>query len=772
MGIWNRISKSFGFGRNEAPPNNLREAISKGHYDDDTYERFDDGNYGFVGPSTINPGNDLKDFLGLYLAHPWVYACANTIATAAAGVEYQFLKNGKEEIKDHPIIDIFKKPNPHQVWYEFQETIWLYLELCGNAFIEEVRDEKGILRGFYPLRPDKMKIIPHPKYKVAGYIYEPNTGRQIALDAQEVVHIKNVNPLDEYWGVSPGFAAQNSLILDMWATSYNKKFFKNSAVPEGVLETEGTLSDQAYRRLRADWMRRHRGVDNAFELAILEEGLHYKPISFNQRDMQMAELKALSREEILAAWRVPPVMVGLLEHSNFATSREQKKMFWMDNVIPKLTKQQGIINANMMPPDIALQYVTKAIWSIIEDNQVSSQISTSLVSHGIMTINEVREKYHGYKPVEWGNKWWAPVGLAPVDSGVHPETPKANQMTQPERSATQSPEEAQNQSTPMKRDIFEKEEFAKNEPEPNWDDPVAVRYWQVRDVWKRQAESDYYDLKKIFKQFFKEQFDRLTSAWPVLYPTPSEPKSVEKNLVKEIIKDLYENPYAIGKAKFDPIVERMLFSVTKEDKKLRIKLEPKSKAIVKKHGQVKLGSIKIQAPFSMRNERVEKFLEKFGGANIGGINKTTRELMGRSLSKSIENGEDYKDAINRIREVMTGDLSENRARAIARTELVTLTQFASLEAARQSGVIKKKQWISEKIPTTRHSHEEMHGMAIPLEDKFIVQSRSGFDEMDGPGDQIAKAENLVNCICVLDFPAETEEYKDLNVPEEEQPNAE
>jgi hypothetical protein len=121
----------------------------------------------------------------------------------------------------------------------------------------------------------------------------------------------------------------------------------------------------------------------------------------------------------------------------------------------------------------------------------------------------------------------------------------------------------------------------------------------------------------------------------------------------------------------------------------------------------------------------------------------------------------------RMNKVFKGDLSEWRARTIARTEVVTLTQFAALEAARQSGVVKKKRWVSELLDTTRdrpdgEDHRAMHDQEVDIDDVFNVPARKGeVNLMDGPGDPNADAENNVNCLCILDFPGSTPELDDI-----------
>lgn len=751
----------------------------------DQYERFEDEDgYGFRADS-VNPNNELADFLKLYEVHPWVYSCVYARATAAAQVEHQVIDEKGERVEKDDICKMLCRPNPHQVWFEFIEVYEMYKLLTGNVFVEEVRDKDGKLYALYLLRPDKMRILPHPKAKVAGYVYEPMPGKEILFSPDEITHVKLASSSDEYWGVGPGYAAQNSIILDIYATTYNKNFFRNSAVPEGVLETEGSISDNTYKRLRLDWMKRHRGVSKAFEVAILEEGLKYKPIGFNQRDMMMPEMKKLSREEILSTYRVPPIIVGLLEHAGVTNPREQKKMFWMDVVFPDLERTRQIFNEHLMPPDRKLKFNTEAITSIIEDMQISTQIAMSLVSHGIMTIDEVRKKLFNMAPVPWGKRPWMPVGLAQWDpnpeTSVHPETPKPGNMTQPERSETQDTQQAINQATPMggslprtgqkprqeteKRDVdFEKMVV----PDPDWNDPKKVSDWRKWQLWKGLATPDYREIAALMKSFFSEQLDRFTPMINREYPKllAKSPKKAEKGFNK-IIKSLYSEPYEVYKDSDPDIeVEMTLFDISEEDGKLKSKMVPKSKKIISKHGKTTLGEIRAGSEFNLKNPRIEKFLDKNLGAQVSGINKKTRELLRRELTRAYKNGEDADDMMKRIHRVFKGDISEWRARTIARTEIATLTQFARLEAAKQSGVVKKKRWVSELLATTRdredgENHRDMHDVTIPIDEKFDVPSRGKINKMDGPGDPSADAENIVNCLCILDFPGTTEEFEDI-----------
>lgn len=708
----------------------------------------------------------LSDYMDLYATQPYVYVCARDIAQAAASVKYQILKEGTELTDPNSVIaSTLKSPNPHETWKDLIEVTFLHLELSGNAFWELVRDEKGELIGIYSLHPHKMEIVPHPSKKVSGYVYYPKKGstEEIVYSADEILHFKYIDPKDQYWGQPPIRASGNSITLDFYALGWNKDFFKNGAVPDGVLESEEQISETAYNRMIALWIKRHGNLNKKSHMpAILEEGLKYKPIGISQRDMQFKDLRAMSKQEVYDVMGVP---------ATWRTNPAEKKSFWLDNVIPKLGKIEQAINIHLMQPDensknmdnFEFKFVSLEIESIVEDEAVKTQIVGDLVAKGIMTINEVRARYWGKPPVPWGEEAWMPVGLAPVSSGLHPTTPTApngpgNQITTPYRAGESSPYQVPNVQQPSRLDSaapakksvggwvpLDKIDLA----EPDWRNRKAVYMWKAWIAWAKAAAGDEKKLAQLIGDYFEEQFIRLKRKI-----RPRWNKHVKKGADLTIKKE--EN------------VDDLLFDLDEEGSILRSVFGPEVRRIIEKYGNQQLGEFKIDIDFDMQDPRIVKFMNEHTGENITHIEETTRDMVRRRLAESVQKGEDFDDAMVRLGEIFApeGGIAEARARLIARTELVTLTNQAKYEAAKQTGVVKRKMWVSELLPTTRReengpNHADMNGRILPIDKKFSVRSRSGTDEMDGPGDGSASAENVCGCLCVLDFPPETEEFADL-----------
>ncbi|RJP17958.1 MAG: phage portal protein [Candidatus Abyssobacteria bacterium SURF_5] len=356
---------------------------------------------------------NYEDYAIAYGQVVWVYACVSTIATAIAGVPlraYRKKADAIEEVSDSRLARLLSDVNPHMSSYDLWEATASFLELSGNCYWEIEKDEKGVPSAIYPMRPDRVKIVPDRSNFVMGYIYEIN-GRSVSLEADEVVHFRYFNPANEYYGLGPISAIRNSIIVDQYSVAYNKAFFKNGAHPGGVLETSSSLSDETFNRLRKQWEEGHKGSAHAHRIAVLEEGLSYKPIGLSPRDMEFLNQRKFCREEICATFKVPPALVGVYEYANYANAEHQNKAFWQKTIIPKLRKLELKLDNSLLPKFASetdgadfVRFDTSAVDALKENENVKSQVQERLVRAGIMTINEVRRR-ENLPPVTWGDSF-------------------------------------------------------------------------------------------------------------------------------------------------------------------------------------------------------------------------------------------------------------------------------------------------------------------------------------------------------------------------------
>ena len=72
---------------------------------------------------------------------------------------------------DHTLQRLLDSPNPFWSRSDLWRATETYLSLWGSAFWGLERDEQGSVVEIWPLRPDKMRVIPDSQRYIKGFVY-------------------------------------------------------------------------------------------------------------------------------------------------------------------------------------------------------------------------------------------------------------------------------------------------------------------------------------------------------------------------------------------------------------------------------------------------------------------------------------------------------------------------------------------------------------------------------------------------------------------------
>ena len=190
------------------------------------------------------------------------FRCIREIAQNAASIPW-LLYDGEKEIITHPLLTLLNRPNPQMGQAAFLEALYAYGQISGNSYVEAVRvNGEDTPRELWPLRPDRMRVIPDKTGLPAAYEYsaggkstrwslDPLTGQG------DILHLKNFNPLDDWYGQGALETALVSIDQHNAASDWNQALLQNAARPSGALvyapkEGPAMLSEDQFRRLRQE----------------------------------------------------------------------------------------------------------------------------------------------------------------------------------------------------------------------------------------------------------------------------------------------------------------------------------------------------------------------------------------------------------------------------------------------------------------------------------------------------------------------------------------
>lgn len=295
-----------------------------------------------------------------YQYYVWVYACASAISGNLARLQPRlYAKDDPNKVlTEHPILKLFRRPNPYMTGSQFMEAIVLNLMLPthrtpgGQCFlIPDDEQPTDFSRGQVPrtLYPFSDQYVFPLQDKVNGQLlgWELKIPGKTPLrfDVDEVIRIHLYNPYSLLLGMSPYSAAVYAIEGDTKAQELSRKFADNGANVGGMLSTDKPLSKPQAQDLRAEWAQMYGGTGNAGKTAILHSGLKFEQTSRSLTDLQFIEGRRLNREEILAAYKVPPFVVGQYADINYATSVMAQRSFWQETLVPYLEKVWEPINS-------------------------------------------------------------------------------------------------------------------------------------------------------------------------------------------------------------------------------------------------------------------------------------------------------------------------------------------------------------------------------------------------------------------------------------------
>lgn len=666
-------------------------------------------------PKTVNLRT--ADFQSAYgsseISSVWVFACVKAIAQTFASLNLKFYiktigrgsNAGRATTKslpdNHPLVQLFWNINPVQSRYDFWEATLISLELTGEFFwaLEDMIGNKP--RELWVLRPDRMQVLPHVENMIAGYVYKIG-GQEVPYDVDEVLFGKYHNPLDEWRGMSPLNSARQSIISEYYTVKANQNIFKQGMRISGAFVSDKALNDTAFNRLKAQLDSMYAGVDNFHRNMLLEQGLKFEKMTIPPKDMEWIKQRKLNREEILAVYKVPPVKVGIFEFANYANSEAQDKIFWTECIIPRLKKIQEYMNTDICPrygKDIFCEFDLSKVEAFKENEKLKSEIAVNLTKNGIKTINQVRDELYNDPPVSWGDTWYAPFNLMPIDSN------KNNNGSDKEGDKSYN------------KDI--------NLPQSDKNDRIWYEFDKFLTTRERKFESE-------MKDFFDEQRKRVLDSYD------ENTKSFGDD---RVVKLEEFNPRILARLIYDEETERLL---------LEKGMKKTVMGIVEQAGD--RAALGLGVKFDMNDPKVLEFIANKLFKFSHSVSKTTGKQIRQSLLDGIENGESILEMRDRIR--LNFSHAENvRAKRIAQTEVLGATNGASHQAYRQAGV-EKKEWISARDGIVRETHqlvelstaEDVGGTPIEQDRDFILADG---DTLMYPGDPTGRAENVINCRCTI-----------------------
>lgn len=658
-------------------------------------------NSGFSGLENLYDSHNLntfKDSLYLFIGISMIRETVSSIPLQMYQIKNK--EGDTEEVYSDPFLDLLERPNSAQTQKEFWKLSIAYYLLSGDAFWYLERATPGATpTAMINMRPDCVTIVySENKKEIVRYEFRQANGQTLNIAPEDVLHIKNVDPIDPARGVGVIRPATQRITTEKEASKHQSMTFKNQGRPDIAVFTEQDLTEEGIQDARDRWHKTF-GGDKGSQVAFFGNGTKsLQVLNTNPKEMDFINTQAFLRDDILAALHIPKAMITS-DDVNLANSKTARINYVKEACLPILDTFIDIINnkfLNDMDQDRFVTYENP----VNEDRDMLLKEATELKDKGIITINEARELM-SYGPVEDGDV---------RESGSNPFGSLT--MAFKKRSL-----KAQAKVLLKKRPVLVKK----------FEAIEAVSELLEAEKSVRRSQNSVFntpELRKNYVKAFNKNVDKKAKVFKASIDVYNA--EFEKRIIKHI------EDFGINATTF--------FDVSTELREAKNIFTPLMKSMFSKIGQealdfVATGFSSKAAEHFNTPEDMLKALEARAEFFITSMLSTDYDQLKSIIVAGMNDGRGV-DVIGRSIRKYFDDMSVARAKTIARTETGRLMSQATDEAYRQSELVTGKEWLTAGDDKVRDEHQLNAGVIVPPGASF-------------PSGESYPGEHTINCRCVL-----------------------
>jgi HK97 family phage portal protein len=260
---------------------------------------------------------------------------------------------------------------------------------------------------------------------------------------QRMVHHVRWFSLNGFTGVSPVQLHCNAIGLGLAMQGHASSVFANGTHLAGVLERPAVvgshelqpLGKERVDQIKAAWKAEYAGRENAMKVAVLQDGMSFRPLSMTNVEAQLIEARGASALEIARMYKVPPHKVGILERATNNNIEHQGIEFVVYTLLPWLRRyEQAYRRDLLLPSEWPDYYFEFNVGGLLRgDAQSRYEAYSKARQWGWLSVNDIR-RLENLPPVPGGDTYLQPLNMVPA--GWVPSAdakPKAQAVAEVER---------------------------------------------------------------------------------------------------------------------------------------------------------------------------------------------------------------------------------------------------------------------------------------------------------------------------------------------------
>lgn len=370
---------------------------------------------------------------------PAVWRAVAVVANVSAALPLHVYAAGT---KDRADVTLLNDPHPELTKFELWRLVYVHRLLWGNAYVQKVRNGAGDVVQLWPIRPDRVKVdreAPSPE-NPGGKVFwvKDDNGMRQRRTSREILHLPALG-YDGVTGCSPVRAASEGIGLGLGAEKAAAKLYGSGNMISGVLQSEQRLNEAQASQLKANWKAKLSGYESAGDIAVLDSGASFQPVTMPYKDSQFLESRQFQVTEVARMFGVPPFLLMSTEKStSWGTGLEQQAQGFVtwDLAPTWLTPTEQRVTKELLP---ASQYAKYQLGGLLRgDSSARATFYRAMRDTGAFSADDIRD-LEDLTPIGGpeGDMRLQPLYMAPLGSDPTATTPAAD-ATQPDGRAARA----------------------------------------------------------------------------------------------------------------------------------------------------------------------------------------------------------------------------------------------------------------------------------------------------------------------------------------------
>jgi len=335
----------------------------------------------------------------LYLEIPELRAVINRRATMMSSGVPKLVDSDGNEVENHWMLDLIKKPNATQSWGDVIYSLSVNDGLFNNSFAYCPARSFGVRNMIVPLPTNKIKVKGTGKLLkqmdieglIESFEFWYNNEEKEDIELKDMIYLNTPD------GVNLINTASRIDTLKYPLSNIKASYKKRNVLLEnlsalGILSAGKSdmggalpMTPEEKEEIQRDWAKRSKD-----KIVLTEADVKWTPMSYPTKDLLLFEELTESKLAIIEAYELNPNI--FVQSSKYENVKQGLKMTYQDTIIPEtnemydtITHQIGLDAEGLrLVPDFSHLPVLQT------DKREQSEIAINLVDSGVADTNEAR----------------------------------------------------------------------------------------------------------------------------------------------------------------------------------------------------------------------------------------------------------------------------------------------------------------------------------------------------------------------------------------------